>query len=229
MKEWMKVSYNWLKDPKMQQLIKNHGLKGLGAYLILRLEMECVDDGGSQYRSLISRTNAYSGRRIFDAILSEPGLFYQDTDGLFRACVRVNVRSQPLAEVHMGDILCNREEKNRKDISYSPLQQQEESIPPEFLKFKDYDWFPLVYPFVRSDKDPGWWEMLSQKASGWSQLLFQHRQEAFLFYMEHLVIFGYEHKLHSEQDVIFHVANVILHSKTGEGLMKYLIKLEKDE
>lgn len=222
-----------LHEERMQRFIQEKGLAGIGAYTVVALALECLYDGAARYGQLRTVCRELFRQKRLDQVLKESGLFVKGPDEKYRRALPAlgpegMPAPMPAAWPARDKENIKREEKNRKETSCCPPQQKQD-IPEDFYKYRDYEWFPYVYQLAQPETDKVWWESLCMKATNWSSMLARHRRDLFLFYMEHLVTLGHDNRLHGENDVKFHLANLLLKKNVSDRLKEHLLKLEEDE
>lgn len=82
MRQWIKLRYDLLKDERISKLTAEHGMKGFGAYAMMRLVVDGCYPYSTTIKGIYGELETYSvSRKLINTIVSNYGLFDVDTSG----------------------------------------------------------------------------------------------------------------------------------------------------
>lgn len=116
MLEWIKLETFLLNDERVQALLDDYGLAGLGTYVLLRSQIDAQSGRGLPLDYVLKIGGPLARKNKYIRILRNYGLFTEDDFGLVRACALTpapeSSASEAPAPVLSADVPTE-EEKNR--------------------------------------------------------------------------------------------------------------------
>ncbi|GEM_PF-5941715 len=174
MKPWIKLETTILSDPRIQRLMDEMGVKGLGIYVIIR--MMCDANEGCMYPDLCRGCGDLTSRKMLRRIIDEYDLFYEDVENphVLRAyvCARASVRAitrEPAREPVRGPV---------REIARAPK-------PTEEIEIENID-IDNIREWLMSPNNLPWREPVMMH-SGYSSLLKTYWADAVEFFLQHMM------------------------------------------
>lgn len=231
MKQWIKLEFALLKDARIERLIDELGIKGLGAYTIVRLLVECRNDGELSMSELLQAGVEYSSRRIIRQVVNDYGLFYVNNND--RVCVRVrasvredvraSVRGDVRGDVRASEPIISKENKN-KDIEEEG--ERETALTSSTTSYSSPQRvIDQVRQWLMNDGNLIWREPMMMH-SGYGLLLKLHWSEAVEFFIQHMLSqdkLGAMYNEHEARQYFTNFSKVSVGS--GKALMSHLSQL----
>lgn len=124
MRQWIKLEFTMITDERVKALIDDLGMKGLGIYTLMRLQVEC--NVYMPLTTLAQLISAHTSRRVFNMILNDYDLFKVDANSMVRMCVPAAVRESVPATVHdsvHGDtdaVHCSEIKRGEESVTPAP-------------------------------------------------------------------------------------------------------------
>ena len=95
MLEHITLETRLIDDPRIQALIDDFGLAGLGTYLLLRTQIDAQSDQGLPLDYLLKRSTPYIRKGKLLPILRNYGLFTENDFGIVRTCALAPALAPP--------------------------------------------------------------------------------------------------------------------------------------
>lgn len=221
-----------MKDERIDRLIEEMGLKGFGVYVLLRLMVECSDDGIADLGALVRSANAYASRRLIMRVLTDYDLF--DVEGSrVRVCVdgrepgRTDTPADTLADtpadVHFplsGKLEIYTSSSKEKEVV------EEEGKAEEKVAGADGG-VSAVWTWLQDDRNQPWREAVLMH-SGYAELLRKHWNEAVGYFISHVTAQDQQDHVMTVHDTRVYFANFSkLSTASGRSLKQYLEQLEQ--
>lgn len=235
MKPWIKLEFSLLQDARIERLVEELGTKGLGVYTIIRLLVECRNDGEMSINQLLAEGSEYTSRRIISRVVNDFDLFTVDDDGLVRASVRAcvresapasvrtsvraSVRTDAHASVRTGEhIVLNFKEKENIEID---IEGEGEKAPTT----SSMDSIQRVREWLLDDSNLIWREPMMMH-SGYGSLLQLHWPEAVEFFIQHMLAQDKLDRMYNEHEAKQYFSNFSkIGLGSGKALMEHLSQL----
>lgn len=186
MKQWIKLEFALLKDARIERLIDELGIKGLGAYTIVRLLVECRNDGELSMSELLQAGSEHTSRRIIRQVVNNYDLFCVNENGFVCVCVRASARASARAGVRTSarasEPIISKENKN-KDIE----RERETDLTSSTTSYSSPQRvINQVRQWLMNDGNLIWREPMMMH-SGYGLLLKLHWSEAVEFFIQHML------------------------------------------
>lgn len=231
MKQWIKLEFALLKDARIERLIDELGIKGLGAYTIVRLLVECRNDGELSMSELLQAGSEHTSRRIIRQVVNNYDLFCVNENGFVCVCVRASARASARAGVRASartsarasEPIISKENKN-KDIEGEG--ERETALASSTTSYSSPQRvIDQVRQWLMNDSNLIWREPMMMH-SGYGLLLKLHWSEAVEFFIQHMLSqdkLGAMYNEHEARQYFTNFSKVSVGS--GKALMSHLSQL----